>query len=220
MSFAPKFDILPEVQRALWPSLREVPRNFVLYGGTALALRLGHRTSIDFDFFSTEPFDPAELRRSLPMLKEARPLQIAKDTLTMGVGPRFEVDVSFFGGLDNLGRVGEPELTDDGVISVASLADVAACKAAVICERAQAKDYKDIYALLRSGFTLEQIIGAAQAVYGEQYNAIMTLKALDYFRDGDLGTLPEEVKKTLARAAMKLGSIPVMARLPGGLQPG
>lgn len=219
MSFAPKLDILPEPQRALWPRLREVPGNFVLYGGTALALRLGHRTSIDFDFFSTEPFDPAELRRSLPMLKDARPLQTGPHTLTMAVGPRSEVDVSFFGGLDTLGRVGEPELTDDGVISVASLTDVAACKAAVICERAQAKDYKDIYELLRAGLTLEQIIGAAQAVYGEHYNAMMTLKALSYFGDGDLGTLPPEVKKTLTRAAANIGVIPAMARLPGGLKP-
>lgn len=42
---------LPDEQRRLWPALADVPDAFVLYGGTALALRLGHRSSVDFDFF-------------------------------------------------------------------------------------------------------------------------------------------------------------------------
>ena len=51
----PRLDILPSAQRSLWPHLRELPDDFVLYGGTAIALRLGHRESVDFDFFSDEP---------------------------------------------------------------------------------------------------------------------------------------------------------------------
>jgi hypothetical protein len=49
--FAAKLDILPAAQRRLWNDLDAIPPGFVLYGGTALALRLGHRTSVDFDFF-------------------------------------------------------------------------------------------------------------------------------------------------------------------------
>jgi hypothetical protein len=48
--------ILPESQRKLWTELNQVPSEFVLYGGTALALRLGHRISVDFDFFTSLPF--------------------------------------------------------------------------------------------------------------------------------------------------------------------
>jgi hypothetical protein len=58
-SFAPRLDILPEGQRLLWPELDHVPQDFVLYGGTALALQLDHRVSEDFDFFSAQPFDRA-----------------------------------------------------------------------------------------------------------------------------------------------------------------
>ncbi len=47
---APRLDVLSAAQRALWPELAGLPRGFVLYGGTALALRLGHRVSVDFDF--------------------------------------------------------------------------------------------------------------------------------------------------------------------------
>lgn len=57
LSFDPRLDILPEAQRALWPELDSVPSSFVLYGGTALALQLGHRVSEDFDFFSSAGFD-------------------------------------------------------------------------------------------------------------------------------------------------------------------
>ena len=57
MTFTPRLDALPAAQRAVWPALGGVPDSFVLYGGTALALRLGHRTSVDFDFFSAEPIE-------------------------------------------------------------------------------------------------------------------------------------------------------------------
>lgn len=51
-------DILPMAQRRLWPQLGNAPKlGFVLYGGTAIALRLGHRDSVDFDFFSERPLD-------------------------------------------------------------------------------------------------------------------------------------------------------------------
>jgi hypothetical protein len=217
MSFTPKLDVLPAPQRAFWPVLREVPKHFVLYGGTALALRLGHRQSVDFDFFTTEPFDPKEILGVLPMLKNAELTQQAKHTLSVIVGNN--VNVSFFGGLDTMGRVGEPELTADGVVSVASLLDVAACKMAVMYGRAESKDYRDIYALLKAGIDVEQMIGAAEAVYGGQYSAAITLKSLTYFEDGDLKTLPAEVKKTLSAAAVNIGTIPKFERKPGGLNP-
>ena len=51
----PRLDILPFEQRRLWPNLSEVPKHFVLYGGTAIALRLGARQSVDFDFFTERP---------------------------------------------------------------------------------------------------------------------------------------------------------------------
>lgn len=49
----PRLEILPESQRNLWPQLGLIPEKFVLYGGTAIALRFGHRESIDFAFFSS-----------------------------------------------------------------------------------------------------------------------------------------------------------------------
>ncbi|MBI5384800.1 MAG: nucleotidyl transferase AbiEii/AbiGii toxin family protein [Verrucomicrobia bacterium] len=218
MSFAPQLHALPAAQRTLWPNLKQVPRHFVLYGGTALVLRLGHRQSLDFDFFTSAPVEPSALKSSLPFLAGATVLQVAPNTLTVSVPCSDPVKLSFFGGL-KLGRVGDPETTDDGVVRVASLLDVAACKMAVLPERAEAKDYLDVYALLQHGVTLPQALGAAQAVYGDTFNPMPALKALSYFRDGDLPTLPDAVRQTLRTAAARFREITTLERRPGGLVP-
>lgn len=55
-TFQAHLEILPEAQRRLWPELRPTLQlGLVLYGGTAIALRLGHRSSVDFDFFTDQP---------------------------------------------------------------------------------------------------------------------------------------------------------------------
>jgi hypothetical protein len=74
MTFAPRLDILPAPQLALWHELPAIPRQFVLYGGTALALRLGHRISVDFDFFASLPLDHAQLE-SIGLVREAVTIQ-------------------------------------------------------------------------------------------------------------------------------------------------
>src|SRR6185437_16572084 len=73
LSFEARLDILPESQRDLWLQLDVVPSNFVLYGGTALALQLGHRVSEDFDFFSSESFNPNRLQSRLPFFRDLDP---------------------------------------------------------------------------------------------------------------------------------------------------
>ena len=83
--FVPNLNILPTAQRALWPDLGETPEEFTLYGGTALALRLGHRTSLDFDFFSKASFDPDELARNTPYIRGAERVQVGPDTLTVAL---------------------------------------------------------------------------------------------------------------------------------------
>lgn len=216
MSFAPKLATLPEAQRAVWPELKPLASRFVLYGGTALALRLGHRQSEDFDFFGDVPVNPDELLNSLPLLKGATVRQKAANTLTVTVRRPQPVKISFFG--LTLRRVKNPEVTSDGMARVASLLDIAACKMAVIQSRSESKDYLDVAALLKDGVTLADALGAAQAVYGGQFNPLITLKALNYFGDGDLATLPETVKQTL-RTAAAIKEVSHFEPLPGGIVP-
>ena len=69
MTFSPKLNVLPASQRTLWKELKATPKHFVLYGGTALALRLGHRISEDFDFFTNVTFEPQELAEQILYLR-------------------------------------------------------------------------------------------------------------------------------------------------------
>jgi hypothetical protein len=94
--FSPHLEILPPAQRQLWTELDQVPTEFTLYGGTAIALHLGHRQSADFDFFGNRPFDPAKLQAAIPFLAGARAAHREKNTLTAILNRGSEVTVSFF----------------------------------------------------------------------------------------------------------------------------
>lgn len=208
--FRPRRDILPAAQKALWSELGHVKASgWVLYGGTAIALRLGHRTSVDFDFFNDGPLDRAVQINPCPTLARATVLQERVDTLTLLAARADEqaVKVSFFGGL-RFGRVGNPELTDDGVLQVASSDDLLAHKCKVLLQRVEAKDYVDVAALIDSGVALDRALGAARAMYGAAFQPSECLKALTFFEGGDLSSLRDEVKKDLVRAVRAVRDLP------------
>lgn len=198
--FKPYYGVLPPPQKKLWKELAEVPKHFVLYGGTALALRLGHRQSVDFDFFSSKTVDFEELLSNLNFLRAGRIIQNTNQALTVVVEREGSVKLSFFGSI-SMGRVGMPEETPDGVLSVASLLDLAGTKAKVVLQRAESKDYLDLLAIFKSGINLSQAMAAAQALYGEQYNPMLTIKSLTYFGDGDLYKLTPAQKNQLTQIA-------------------
>ena len=195
-------DILPPAQRAFWDDdLDTLPRGWVLYGGTAIALHLGHRQSRDFDFFATDPLDRTALRRGCPLLADARTLQDEPDTLTV-VAEKAGVPIklSFFGGI-GLGRVGEP-LRVNGVARVASRLDLLATKLATVTQRIEPRDYVDIAALLTAGLSINEGVAALLALYGNQASGLQSVKTIAWFRDGDLeAVLPADVRDLLTRAA-------------------
>jgi hypothetical protein len=217
-TFEPHLEALPAAQVRFWPELRAVPKWFVLYGGTAITLRLGHRQSVDFDFFATRDFSPAEIARSIPWLAKCRRMQSEPNTLTVSIRRRGTVKVSFLGGL-SIGRVGHPDLTADGTLLVASLLDLAATKVAVLQQRSEKKDYLDLAALLEHGVKLSDALAAASALYGKELNPMISLKALTYFGDGDLHELPTSVKERLLQAARDVTRIPRRARVSSAITP-
>jgi len=194
MTLAARLEILPPVQRHLWPSLRGLAAaGFVLYGGTAIALRCGHRVSVDFDFFTTRPLERAALQRLLPWLESSTVLQDQPGTFTvLSAGDAVRqggVKVSFFGGL-TIGRVAEPEPSSDGVA-----------------------------VLLASGLTLTEGLGAARALYGSAFPVSEALKALVSFADGDLDELPASTQQQLIEAVKAVDAVPVLERSSLDLSP-
>jgi hypothetical protein len=112
--FDPRIEILPPAQQEIWAQLAPAPRlSFVLYGGTAVALQLGHRVSVDFDFFGAEPLAKAHIETGFQFVPNARVMLEDENSLVMDVPmPSGSVRVSFFGGLA-LGRVNDPRRTRD-----------------------------------------------------------------------------------------------------------
>ena len=197
-------EILPAGQRKLWEAkLFHGFPGWVLYGGTALALRLGHRESVDFDFFSTAPFEPLQLNEQMQFGDDI--LQAAPNTLSvMHQG----VKLSFFGGL-SLGVVEPPGLLDN--CPIASLPDLGACKLAALVNRVELKDYLDVAALLRGGADLSYLLGCAEAVYHGAFPTAACLKSLTWFDDPALAGLGPDDRLVLERAALSVETIPTVS---------
>lgn len=213
--FSPCLHILPPAQRRLWPELEATPARLTLYGGTAIALRLGHRASVDFDFFTHTAFEPNSLMNELPYLRGAEIRQSSANTLTVTVDRGGPVQLSFFGGL-TLGQVASAEKVEGPEFNVASLIDLGGMKAAVVTQRAEAKDYLDIHAILTLGkIALPNMLAAAMIIYGSQFNPLVSLKAIAYHGDAALAQLPHEVRRDLIEAvrSTKLEALPKLPAL-------
>ena len=196
--------ILPPEQRDLWHS-RIQPEGFpgwVLYGGTALALRMGHRTSVDFDFFSCQPLVPMVFREKHRLEGEI----LQAETNTLSVLHR-GVKISFFGGL-SLGVLRPPDLL--GACPIASLEDLAACKLAALVNRVELRDYLDLAALLRHGLGLARMLAGAQAVYRGSFPVAVCLKSLTWFDDPALTELSPPDRQLLQQASLDLEDLPAM----------
>lgn len=198
--FVPNLGILPPAQRRLWAELDGTPKAFVLYGGTALALRLGHRQSEDFDFFCDGSFEPSAFVEAIAYLKNAELSQIRENTPTAIVDREGPVKVSFFGAV-GINRVEDPDVVEENGIRVASTIDLVATKLKTVQQRALAKDYLDIASALDTGLGLPQALAAAGAIFGRGFNGALSLKALTYFEDGDLPSLRREARDKLRQAA-------------------
>ena len=192
-------DILASAQRRLWDELGAVPPHFVLYGGTAIALQLGHRQSVDFDFFTAQSLSPNVLFASMPCLRGAETVRQAPNTLTCRVDRGGPVLVSFLG-TPTTRQVQSPYRDPLSGVRIASLLDLAGTKASVVQQRAEAKDYIDLDALMGAGISLTQALSAASSIFGSRFQALSTLKALSYYGDGDLPTLSDPVRVRLAAA--------------------
>lgn len=224
-TFKPRLEVLGEPQRRLWPDLGGIPADFVLYGGTGLALQLGHRVSEDFDFFSSLGFDPDHLRSQLSFFSDLAPTDPAawvaykQDMLEGFVDRSGPVKVALFGGLDTLQRIEDPRLAAGSRVQVASLLDLAGMKMRVIQVRGSWKDYVDIHALVSHGIGVPTGLAAAKAI-DSRYDPAISIRALQFYGDGNLSRVPVTIQRDLTRwaQAVDLDHLPVL-RSRRGLSP-
>lgn len=204
--------ILPTAQQKLWPLLKNIPDSFILYDGTAIALQLGHRISVDFDFFSTEPLNRNELISKFPLLAEHPLVQPEINTLNSFIEfPEGSVKIQFLAGLEKRQKRIDPVLiATDNQLQLASLKDLLGTKLNTIQCRAECKDYIDIDAVVRSGVSLEEGLGYAKAIYGKQFDPASSLRALCSFRDGNLSELDKTIQQHLCQLARQVEKIPII----------
>ncbi len=173
-----RFDAVPESVRILLLRLasHEALEDFALGGGTSLALRFGHRVSVDLDFFTTHEFSPEELCGGLG-LEEATIVGRAKNTLTVDAGG---VKLDF---LRHAYQLLQPVEQMDGVTLV-SLQDLAAMKLNAIANRGSKKDFFDL-AVLLDHFALQQMIGFFSAKYPAT-DPFAVIQSLAWFDDAEM----------------------------------
>jgi len=128
--------------------------------------------------------------------------------------PTGAVKVLFFGGVA-IGRVGNPLQSDDSVLLVASPDDPMATKLKAILDRAEAKDYRDISAMLTAGVSLEKGLGAFSEMHGR--SPALPLKAIGYFKDGDLQSLLKVDQDRLRKARDQVTDISKVEITKGSL---
>jgi hypothetical protein len=163
-------DLLVKLQRSSEFS------NLRLVGGTALALQIGHRKSVDLDLFGTITADEFEISEQLNNIGK---VSVLKNTKNIGIylinGIKTDIVNYHYKWLD--------DPITDGTIILAGLKDIAAMKLAAITGRGTKKDFIDLYFLLKV-FSLDRILD----FYSQKFNdgsLFLVLKSLLYFDDAD-----------------------------------
>lgn len=166
-----------------------LPKDTYLAGGSALALQIGHRRSVDFDFFTNTYFDTKEIKEKLKKLGDYQEEQETTQTM---VGKFNQVKFSLFYYLYNL--VKKP--TKFFEIKIASKEDIAAMKLVAITGRGTKKDFVDLYFLATRFFTIEEMFDFYNRKYHNlKHNLFTLLKALQYFEDAEQSEMPIMIKK-------------------------
>jgi len=156
---------------------------FHLAGGTALALQLGHRRSVDFDWFRATEFDPLELAQRL--VARGVPFTIGSTARATLHGSVDGTRVSF---LEFRYPLLAP-LVDGGAFRLAGLRDIGAMKLSAIAQRGARKDFFDLVALVRAGLALPDLLDAYQRRFAVR-DVAHVLTALTYFDDAERDTEP------------------------------
>ncbi len=182
--------ILPETL-GLLKSLMTNPvlKDFNLAGGTSLALQIGHRLSVDLDFFGKRPFEKQEI---LDELTEFSPVKLMHETKNIIVLNVKGIKVDFV-------NYNYPLISDINIIDgirLVNLPDIAAMKIAAITGRGKKRDFFDLYCLLEK-FTLKELFEFYNRKYSDG-NEFIAARSLTYFADAnedeDLNQLGVNVK--------------------------
>lgn len=172
-------DVLTKEQLKLLPLLKDFSADFSLAGGTAAALQIGHRESIDFDLFSSKEFDNFKLRNKIVKKHKIEFVYVDhKGEFTVSVNG---VKLTF---LHYPFKVKFSKRLDD-IIKMADLETLAALKAYALGRRAKWKDYVDLYFILNFWAPIDKVVKKTAEIFGPEFNEKNFRSQLAYFKDID-----------------------------------
>lgn len=171
-------EILTKEQMNLLPLVESFSKDFGLVGGTAVALLIGHRRSIDFDLFTDKEFQNLKIRKRILKFKKIDKVIMDEDgqyTLIIN-----KVRFTFF---HYPFKINFSEKFDN-IIKSPDLLTLAAMKAFALGRRAKWKDYVDLYFIIQA-YDISQIVKRAKLIFGSEFNEKMFRAQLAYFKDID-----------------------------------
>lgn len=173
-------NILTKTQASLLPLVKQFNSSFYLVGGTALALQLGHRQSVDFDLFTDKAFDSLNIRTTIKKQHHTinRILIETKTEFTLFVD---DTKMTFYVYPYSI----KHQINFENIISLPDILTIAAMKAFALGHRAKWKDYVDLYFVFQH-YTLQEIVDKANNIYGVgEFNERLFREQLTYHQDLD-----------------------------------
>jgi predicted nucleotidyltransferase component of viral defense system len=174
---------------------KEYLRKFVLVGGTALSLQIGHRKSEDLDMFSPEPFETAELKSHLEDNFSSFNIDLERTNSLITTINTIKVDfIRFKYGFDY-------PFIKHNKIRLANIKDIAPMKLDAISGRGKKKDFFDLYFLLKQ-FSLTELLSLYQAKY-KHTSIFHVIKSINYFEEAENESDPTVFDKTVTWKKVK-----------------
>jgi predicted nucleotidyltransferase component of viral defense system len=171
-------EILDKKRINILPQLANLKDDYYLAGGTALALQLGHRDSVDFDFFKQENIDTNNLFKDLKhIFSDYHLYKVNEDKNTLDIVIDDEINLSFFS--YNYPHI--KDLKKEKYFTLASVLDIACMKLSAILSRATNKDYIDLYYIFKE-YNLKTVLDVFRKKY-QDTDINLVLKSLVYFED-------------------------------------
>ncbi|VAW30681.1 hypothetical protein MNBD_BACTEROID07-1216 [hydrothermal vent metagenome] len=189
-------EILNKNQLELLPLVKLFKREFYLVGGTAIALHLGHRRSIDFDLFKQGRL---VLKRILNKISAFQPYTVTRrveEQLNLTIN---DVKFTFF----EYPYPVESNCKFEDILKLPDLLSLASMKAFALGRRSKWKDYVDLYFILKDYYSVKQIVVASENIYGQLFSEKLFRAQLSYFDDIDYSEEIEYLVKQPSDTEMK-----------------
>jgi len=169
--------ILSPNQQELLPLLKVFKKEFYLVGGTAIALYLGHRRSIDFDMFKFSSIKPKSLVTKIS--ESGFSYDVTRRVTEQLNVTIHNVKFTFYEYPFQI----ESPTSFEGIVKMPTLIDLAAMKAYALGRRSKWKDYIDLYFILKDHYTIKQISDRASVIYDQLFSEKLFRAQLSYFAD-------------------------------------